>query len=60
MADGTKVQQKNLWLAALVASLLVWCTTMGLFLLGVLSRPWGWVVLLVLAVWAWHMMRKSG
>ena len=60
MAGGTKMQQKNLWLAALVVSLLAWCTTMGLFLLGVLSHPWGWAVLLVLSVWAWHMMRKSG
>lgn len=51
--------QKNHWRIVFVVLVLAWCAAIGLFLSGVLTRPLGWLVLMVLAGWAWHMMRES-
>ena len=51
--------QKNHWRIAFVALVVAWCTTIGLFLSGVLTYPVGWLVLMALAGWAWYKMRES-
>ena len=51
--------QKNQWLMVLGVLALSWCATIGLYLAGVFSYPWGWLVLLVLIGWAWFKARES-
>ncbi|MDE0153626.1 MAG: hypothetical protein OXN23_07235 [Gammaproteobacteria bacterium] len=51
--------QRNHWRIVFVALVLAWCTTIGLFLSGVLTYPVGWLVLMALAGWAWYKMRES-
>ena len=54
-----KTREKDLWLGILATLVLSWCATIALFLSGVFSYPWGWLVLLVLVGWAWFRMRES-
>ena len=51
--------RKNQWLLVLAALVLAWCATVGLFLSGVFSYPWGWLVLLALIGWTWYKVRES-
>lgn len=52
--------QRNPWLFVLAGLVLAWCTTVGLFLSGVSSYPWGWLVLLALIGWTWYKVRENG
>ncbi len=47
------------WRRILVLLGLAWCASMGLFLTGKISYPWGWLVLLVLMGWSWYQMRSG-
>ncbi len=51
--------RKNQWLLLLAALALAWCASMGLFLAGAFSYPWGWLVLLVLIGWTWFKAREG-
>lgn len=51
--------QKNHWQIVFVVLVAAWCTTIGLFLSGVLTYPVGWLVLMALAGWAWYKMREG-
>lgn len=59
-AYDSEMRQKKLWLMVLAGLALAWLATAGLYLSGVFSYPWGWLILLVLAGWAWFKVRDNG
>ncbi len=50
-------RQRRLWRLACIGLAGAWCASIGLFSVGVLTYPWGWLVLLVLLAWCWHRLR---
>ena len=52
--------QKVHWQIIFGLLALAWCATIGLYLYGVFDYPGGWLILMVLAGWAWFKMREIG
>ena len=50
-------RQRRLWGLACIGLASAWCASIGLFSIGVLPYPWGWLVLLVLLAWCWYRLR---